>query len=186
MCLGDSITIGSRSYLGYPEYCGAFLSVETSKKWNVLNHAVAGYTTIDLSRSVDREFANLKDARPEIATILIGTNDLKIQTSARLFRMAYEQLITKVRLVVGNTNVVLIEIPLLMNNVMLPYNIGMNKMVSDYNEIIGQLAYENSLGLLKLNYDESCFYDGVHLNENGSEMIGKQLSDFVLKSRRIS
>lgn len=35
LCMGDSITIGSRSYLGYPEYAGHYLSTETNKKWNV-------------------------------------------------------------------------------------------------------------------------------------------------------
>ena len=184
LCVGDSITIGSRSYLGYPEYCGGFLSDETKKNWNVLNHAVAGYTTIDLVRSVDRSYNHLKSAKPDIATILIGTNDLKSSTSLKLFKLTYDQLVVKMRLLVGNKNLVLVAIPRLMNDVMLPYNIGMNAMVDQYNSIIREIAQEHGLKYLELKFDATYFYDGVHLNEQGSEQIGLQLSDFILGLRR--
>lgn len=184
LCVGDSITIGSRSYLGYPEYCGGFLSDETKKKWNVLNHAVAGYTTIDLVRSIDRNYNHLKSAKPDIATVMIGTNDLKSNTSLKLFKLSYELLVVKMRLLIGNANIVLVAIPKLMNDVMLPYNIGMNTLVDQYNVIIREIANENGLRHMELSLDASCFYDGVHLNEEGSEHIGKQLSDFVLALRR--
>lgn len=183
LSVGDSITIGSRSYLGYPEYCGGFLSEETQKKWNVLNHATAGYTTIDLVRSIDRNYSNLKCAKPDIATILIGTNDLKLSTSLKIFKSTYEQLVTKITLIVGN-NIILIEIPKLMEGVMLPYNIGMNSLISEYNKIIHSIAQENGLRCLELEYENSFFYDGVHLNELGSEKIGMQISNYILKLRR--
>jgi len=184
LSLGDSITIGSRSYLGYPEYCGAFLSKETKKNWNVLNHAVAGYTTIDLVRSIDKQYSQLKSAKPDIATILIGTNDLKANTSLKLFKITYEQLVTKTRLIVGSSNIILIDIPYLMNDVMLPYNIGMNKLVKEYNQIICSIANENNLRRMELQYDDSFFFDGVHLNEYGSEEIARQISHFILTLRR--
>ncbi len=184
LSVGDSITIGSRSYLGYPEYCGFFLSEETKKKWNVINHAVAGYTIIDLVRNIDKNYHNLKTAKPDIATILIGTNDLKSNTSLRIFKLTYEQLVIKIRLVVGNNNIVLIELPNLMNGVMLPYNIEMNNLIVEYNKIIRSIAQENGLKHIELAYNDSLFYDGVHLNELGSENVGLQLSNYILKSRR--
>jgi len=184
LCTGDSRTIGSRSYIGYPEYCGDFLSQETNKNWNVINHAVSGYTTIDLARSIDKNYYNLKSAKPDIATLLIGTNDLKFNTTVSLFEISYNLLLTKIRLLVGNTNVILIEIPKLRNGVMLPYNIGMNALISEYNKIIRLLAKKNGLHCLELSCEDSFFYDGVHVNESGSEAIGKQLSDFILKLRR--
>ncbi len=184
LSVGDSITIGSRSYLGYPEYCGWFLSGETKKKWNVINHAVAGYTNIDLVRSIDKNYQNLKSAKPDIATILIGTNDLKSNTSLKPFKLTYEQLVIKIQLIVGNNNIVVIEIPKLMNDVMLPYNIEMNSLIVEYNKIINSIARENGLKHIELSYSESLFYDGVHLNELGSENIGMQLSNYILKLRR--
>lgn len=184
LSIGDSLTIGSRSYLGYPEYCGDFLSKQTNKSWNVLNHSEAGYTTIDLARSIDKNFTNLKTAKPDIVTILIGTNDLKLNTSLKIFRIAYEQLVTKTRLIVGNNNILLLEIPMLRNGVMLPYNIAMNNLITEYNEIISVIAKENQLIYIQLKYGETFFYDGVHLNESGCENIGKQISDRIIELRR--
>ncbi len=183
LSVGDSITIGSRSYLGYPEYCGNFLSLGTNKKWNVINHAVAGYTTIDLLRSVDKNYSNLENCKPDIATILIGTNDLKSNTSSRIFKIAYEQLVTKIRLIVGTNNLILIKLPSLIPGVMLPYSINMNELVTEYNKIIHSIAEENELLSIQLKCEESFFYDGVHLNETGSEDFGKQLSNHILKLR---
>ena len=133
LSIGDSITIGSRSYLGYPEYCAGFLSERTNKKWNVLNHSIAGFTTIDLARFLDESMANLKSSKPDIATVLIGTNDLKGITSFKIFRLAYELLITKVQLIVGSKNIILIEIPLLREGVMLPYSIDSRKQEYYFN-----------------------------------------------------
>lgn len=149
-----------------------------------LNHAVAGFTSIDLVRSIDKEYNNLKIAKPDIATILIGTNDLKSNTSLELFEITYELLVTKSRLIIGNSNILLIKIPKLINGVMLPYNIGMNDLISEYNKIISFIANRNQLNCLELNYEDSYFYDGVHLNELGSNEIGRQLSDYILKLRR--
>jgi lysophospholipase L1-like esterase len=184
LCVGDSITIGSRSYLGYPEYCGDFLSKHTHKSWNVVNHAVAGYTTIDLARSIDKNFFNLKSIKPDIATILIGTNDLKSNTSLPIFRAAYEQVVTKVQLIIGNANIILLEIPTLMDGVMLPYNVGMNQTLAGYNAIIKDMAHTKGLIYAQMQYDASFFYDGVHLNESGSEHFGKQIADNILNLRK--
>lgn len=184
LCVGDSITIGSRSYLGYPEYCGNQLSIETNKIWNVYNHAVAGYTTVDLMRSIDQNLSNIKSCKPEIATILIGTNDLKRNTSLDTFRIVYEQLITKVLLIVGNNNIVLIEIPKLMEGVMLPYRLDMNLLVDEYNIIINSIAKQRNLLVCKLDTKQDDFYDGVHLNDKGSKMVGNQIAENILKLRR--
>jgi lysophospholipase L1-like esterase len=183
LCLGDSITIGSRSYLGYPEYCGNYLSKSTQKSWNIINHAVAGYTTIDLARSVDRNFAHLKETKPEIASIMIGTNDLKPSTSFEIFKIAYEQLVVKARLIVGNNHIILIEIPNLMEGVMLPYKLAMNERIAEYNQIIGEIAQSHGLLLCKMNSDASQFYDGVHLNEAGSASFGSQLAQTIIQLR---
>jgi lysophospholipase L1-like esterase len=184
LSIGDSLTIGARSYLGYPEYCGAFLSQQTDKHWNVINHSVSGYTTIDIARSIDKNYADLKNIKPDIATILIGTNDLKLNTDPKIFQIAYEQLVTKSRLIIGNTNILLLAIPNLRNGVMLPYNISMNKQVIEYNKIISAIAMKNQLIYMQLNYEDSYFYDGVHLNEAGSESIGKQISERIIELRR--
>ncbi len=59
MCFGDSITIGARSYCGYPEYTGFSLQKELGNYWNVINHAISGHTAIDLNRYITVNFHNL-------------------------------------------------------------------------------------------------------------------------------
>lgn len=184
LCLGDSITIGSRSYLAYPEYCGNYLAEQTNKSWNVINHATAGFTTIDLVRSIDKNLAHLKSCKPEIISILIGTNDLKSNTPVSDFKIAYEQLAIKARLLVGNSNVILLEIPKLMDGVMLPYKIGMNEQVVHYNNIIRGIGEEQNLMIGTLDPEPGYFYDGVHLNAKGSNSWGLQLANLIVKLRK--
>lgn len=184
LCLGDSITIGSRSYLAYPDYCGNYLSEQTHKSWNVINHATAGFTTIDLVRSVDKNLAHLKSCKPEIISILIGTNDLKSNTSVSDFKIAYEQIVMKARLLIGNNNVILIEIPKLIDGVMLPYKIGMNDLVIKYNNIIRDIATKQNLIVGTMDCEPGYFYDGVHLNGTGSNSWGLQLANLIVKLRK--
>lgn len=184
MCLGDSITIGARSMLAYPEYCGDYLSKETNKKWNVINHATSGFRTIDLVRSITNDFTNLKNSRPDLVTILIGTNDLKSNTSVADFRIAYSQVVLKARLILGNSNIVLIKIPKFLEGVMLPYKISMNEKVNGYNNAIEEIGNQDGLMIAEMEISEDDFFDGVHLNDRGSENWGKQLCSMVVKMRR--
>lgn len=183
LCLGDSITIGARSYMGYPEYAGANLEKSTQKKWNVINHAVSGYTTIDLARYVDSDWSHLSQMNPEIISIMIGTNDIKTNTDEKDFEIAYKLLIVKARLLQKNSNIILFKIPQLENGVMLPYTIEMNQKIDHFNTIISNIAEEENLMLHKFTQQEDFFYDGVHLNNEGSANWGNQLADFILNLR---
>jgi|SRR5450432_1119513 len=183
LCLGDSITIGSRSYMGYPEYCGSILSKRTNKFWNVINHATAGFTTIDLCRSVSNNVANLKVFNPEIVTIMIGTNDLKRNTTASEFEIAYQQLLIKAKIINQNSNITLIEIPDLKEGVMLPYTLLMNNNVRIYNEIIRELATKMGARSIFISTELDDFFDGVHLNESGSKKWGMKLANMLVSER---
>lgn len=183
MCFGDSITIGSRSMLAYPEYCGYFLSKSTNKKWNVINHAKAGYKTIDLARSINENFFNLKNCNPEIATIMIGTNDLKSNSSIEDFKIAYNQVLIKVRLIVGNSNIILFKIPTLVEGVMLPYKIEMNERMKEFNDYIQSVGDKEGLLVEEFIVNPDDFYDGVHLNATGSRNWGKQIAKLITGMR---
>src|SRR6185369_15883500 len=101
IAFGDSITIGARTYLGYPEHVGKLLEQTTKKKWNVINHAESGYTAADLLRSIDRNLQNLKGDTSSISTLLIGTNDVKLGTDVNDFEIAYSLLLLKIKLICG-------------------------------------------------------------------------------------
>ena len=185
LSLGDSITIGARSYIGYPEFCGNHLNNLTNKNWNIINHAVSGFTTIDLARLVDKDFAMLSIAKPDVATLLIGTNDLKKGTSISNFKIAYELLLLKIKLITNHNNIILIKIPLLQEGVMLPYKIKMNDKVKYYNEVIQEISKREGLLLHDFSSKPEFFFDGVHLNETGSENWGLQLAQIIHKMRSL-
>ncbi len=183
MSFGDSITIGSRTYLGYPEKSADILMQETGRSWNVFNIAVAGFTTIQLNRLVSERMTQLRSEQPSICTLMIGTNDAKSGTSEENFKLAYHQLLIKIRLIQKNRHVILIGIPLLEEGVMLPYEIDMNRRIVAFNEIIQSFAEDQGLHFLKFNGASHHYFDGVHLNEAGVEHYGKQLAAYILKLR---
>ena len=126
IAFGDSITIGARTYLGYPEFIGRILEQKTHKSWNVINHAVSGYTAIDLARSIDANIQNLKNSAPGVCTLLIGTNDVKANTHPHDFEIAINLLLGKIRLIAPAANIKTFDIPLFPKGVMYPYTIEMN------------------------------------------------------------
>lgn len=183
MCFGDSITIGARSYCGYPEYAGSILEKEIGNYWNVINHAVSGYTAIDLHRYISTHFSNLISFTPSIVTVLVGTNDIKNGTSAENFKIAYNQILIKAKLLAMKSNVVLISVPHFPQKVMYPYNFEMNKTVINFNEIIDSISVRHNLRVLKFNISEGDLFDGVHFNEQGSRKAGMQLAEFIFNDK---
>jgi lysophospholipase L1-like esterase len=185
MCFGDSITIGARSYCGYPEYCSDFLEKEIGNKWNVVNHAVSGYTAIDLHRYITNNFQNLSSFNPSIVTVLIGTNDIKCGTSPEDFGIAYNQILIKAKLIAMRRNVLMIKIPHLTPKVMYPYFYSMNDKIAEFNEMLESLAENNNVRLTQFNVSEEDSFDGVHLNDIGSKNTARQLADFILADRGV-
>lgn len=185
LAFGDSITIGARTYSGYPELTGYELSVQLSKHWNVVNHAQSGFKAIDLARYIDRHFVCLKGTNASISTILIGTNDVKEKTSMRDFRVALDQVILKARLLTMNENVIILMIPEFSQGIMYPYSIGMNEVIPRFNEEIRELADHHGIRTLAINSTGSDFSDGVHLNAKGNQSFSSQLVNYILKDRGI-
>lgn len=184
LCLGDSITIGARSYLGYPDHCAAFLSKRTGRSWNVMNHAVNGFRVIDLARELDLRWPAIKACAPSICTIMIGTNDLKGPTSSNDFAIAYTALVLKARLLMGNLHVMLFEIPPLGEDMMLPYRSDMLEPLATFNGIIRRIAEEQNVYLQRMEVEPDHYFDGVHLSMRGAEHWGEQLSEKILSLRR--
>jgi lysophospholipase L1-like esterase len=183
LALGDSITIGARSYSGYPELTGQLLEQRLAKQWNVINHSVSGFKAIDLARYIDLHFSTLKTHQASISTILIGTNDIKENTNPDDFKMALNLVVLKAKLLTVNSNVVLLSIPEFQNGIMYPYAISMNAQVEAFNQIIAQMADHHKIRLLKLEYEASHFFDGVHLNRTGNDHFAEQICRFMLNDK---
>lgn len=185
IAFGDSITIGARTYLGYPELVGNKLSDRLNKQWNVINHSVSGFKAIDLARHIDKHFSSLQEHKSSITSILIGTNDVKEKTTVEDFKIALNQIIIKTKLLTTNKNVILFLIPEFHKGIMYPYSIEMNETISVFNKAINQLAQNHDLRLLELNHTEKDFLDGVHLNRSGIENFSDQISKYILKDKGV-
>ena len=136
LALGDSITIGARSYSGYPELAGRLLEQRLSKQWNVINHSVSGFKAIDLARYIDLHFSTLQTHRASISTILIGTNDIKEKTDPDDFRMALNLVMLKAKMLTVNSNVVALFIPEFQNGIMYPYAVVSGDFKGDYTDAL--------------------------------------------------
>lgn len=183
IAFGDSITYGARNYLGYPEICGSLLEKNLDKNWHIINHAKNGFTTIDLVRSITTEMTNYKESYPSLITVMIGTNDVKSDTSDTDFKIAYKQLIVKMKLLSVGSNIVLLKIPRFTKKVFYPYNYSMNEKVKSFNMIIDELAGHFSLRTFEFTFSDDDYFDGVHLNDKGSDSAANQLSQFILKDK---
>jgi len=186
LCWGDSITIGARSYLCYPEYAAQSLADATDRRWHAITHAVCGYTACDLNRSLAPEIGKMKDLKPGLLTIMIGTNDLKGPTALKPFKIAYSQLLIKARMVCGPNQILLFEIPELKTGVMYPYLVSMNASVRKYNTAIKELADQFGVRTIGVDLEDHHLFDGVHLDETGSHHVGCQLAAKVLEDRGLS
>jgi len=183
LSFGDSITFGARSYLGYPEICGDILEKKLNKNWHVMNHANNGFTTMDLIRSINPMMENYKNCYPSIITAMIGTNDIKKNVSIDDFKIAYKQLIIKLRLLSIENNIILIKIPHFTQKVFYPYNYSMNEKVKEFNACIEILGTENKLQCYEFEFADDDFFDGVHLNAKGCHTAAIQLSNLILKDK---
>ncbi|MFZ4549396.1 MAG: SGNH/GDSL hydrolase family protein [Bacteroidales bacterium] len=186
LAFGDSITIGARTYLGYPELVGDNLSQRLFKQWNVINHSASGLKAIDLARYIDKHFLLLKEHHASISTILIGTNDIKENTEIEDFRIALNQVILKTKLLTVNENVLLLAIPEFHKGIMYPYSIGMNERIDKCNIEIENLSILHNIRMLVLKHTENDFLDGVHLNQNGITTFSDQITNYILKDKGIN
>lgn len=185
IAFGDSITIGARTYLGYPELVGNQLSAHLSKQWNVINHSVSGLKAIELARYIDQHFMSLKEKRSSVSTILIGTNDIKENTTPEDFRIALDQVILKTKLLTLNGNVIVLAIPEFHKGIMYPYSIGMNKTITAFNNEIKKLAAAHGIRMLTIDHVQEDFTDGVHLNNNGLRTFSNQIARYILIDKGI-
>lgn len=183
LSFGDSITYGARSYLGYPEITGSILEKKLDKSWHVINHATNGFTTLDLVRSLNTELSNYKSNYPSIITVMIGTNDIKSHVLPEDFKIAYNQLIIKLKLLAINSNILLIKIPRITQKVFYPYNFSMNEEILHFNSIISELGIKHDLRVIEMQFADDDFFDGVHLNPKGCRTAATQLAALILKDK---
>lgn len=136
--VGDSYTIG----LGvaekdrWPNRLTDHLIREGIEIHLVANPAVSGYTVKDV---IEKELAVVEEVRPDLVTVLIGTNDNFRLKEAKKYRSELQELLNKLQpMMINPKNIVLITIP--------DYTVSptlrqypkdeMAGLIGEYNEII--------------------------------------------------
>lgn len=183
LSFGDSITIGSRTYLGYPECSGAMLQQKMNMEWNVFNFAKSGITAVELHRMISNSFADLKQTSPELISIMVGTNDAKKGTSLSNFEIAYRQILLKAKLIAPEAAVIVFSIPTLRKGVKLPYTLEMNNTIEQYNTIIKKLCANFKATFSEPVLGDDLFIDGVHLNDEGVKKMAEHIANHIFKIR---
>ncbi len=150
-----------------------------------MNFSSNGITVNELNKLVTQNFAALSSCNSSLAVVLIGTNDAKEHTNENDFRIAYNQLLTKAKLLSQNKNVLVVKLPQFQKGVMLPYQLSMNEQIEKYNQIISELVKKHNTFFVDINCGPEHFFDGVHLNKEGALYFASGITELILSKRGI-
>ncbi len=168
-CVGDSIT----EITAYPGDLQSLLGLN----YNVGNFGVTGATILlntDRPYLNQTAFQNVKDFRPNIVVIMLGTNDARIniyQYSENL-EADYKQLISEVQAFPSKPKIWLAIPPPIFNNSL---SLSSSNLLDGVIPRLQQVA--NEIGLSTVNIYAALvdhpeyFPDGVHPNGDGAKLI---------------
>jgi lysophospholipase L1-like esterase len=183
-CIGDSIT---RLY-GYPSMLQALLG----DNYTVENFGSSSSTVLlntDKPYMYEVEFTQAKEFQPDIAVVMLGTNDARTDyfKSIDNFVSDYLILIDELQALKSNPKIFLVKPPPLFNNSFSLENVNLLEGIIPR---IEQIANEKGLPIIDVysaleNHPEY-FPDGVHPNSEGSTIIANDVYNAILLSDEAS
>jgi lysophospholipase L1-like esterase len=172
-CIGDSITQG----YGYPNKLQALLGAN----YTVENFGSSSSTLLlstDKPYIYEVEFARAKEFQPDIAVVMLGTNDARTDyfKSIDNFVSDYLMLIDELQALKSNPEIFLVKPPPLFNNSFSLENVNLLEAIIPR---IEQIADEKGLPIIDVysaleNHPEY-FQDGVHPNSEGATIIANEV-----------
>jgi len=182
ICLGDSLTEGSRDerWRGYPIELELLLYSRHGQNWNCINAGVAG----EISIEVYKRAYDVVRGYPEAAelVLLVGTNDAKMQVRTPPDR--YSEHVEAILRIAQRFDKVsyLCTIPDL-SGFGAP-DFCDQEMIDEYNEYLQAIAAGWKISLVDLReLPDSCYADGVHMNNSGYKMIAEKVADAIERRR---
>jgi acyl-CoA thioesterase-1 len=184
-CIGDSIT--ELPY--YPQELQTLLGTN----YSVGNFGSGGATVLlDTDKPyIDQiEFVKAKKFLPNIAVIMLGTNDARTDhfKSIDNFVSDYMKLISEIQALKSKPKIFLVKPPPLFNNT---YELKNENLVEGIIPRIEQIA--NAEGLLIIdvyaaleNHPEYFWGDGVHPNSEGATVIANEVYEAIIHSTESS
>lgn len=183
ICLGDSLTEGSRHELGrgYPFFLETRLCEEHDQNWVCHNHGVAGETSYEILQRAYPVMSSYPDAKEVV--INCGTNDAKVdEPDLEPYQFAeHVQAIVRRAKILGK-RVFVTNIPPVKGfgapdeideDILKEYNRAIEMMVWDKDGVhmvdwrgeVESTNWKNEPTIVKLEEDD--YSDGVHFNMSG-------------------
>jgi lysophospholipase L1-like esterase len=176
-CIGDSITENS----GYP----AKLQEMLDANYFVKEFGVTGSTIMtDTCKPYiyTAAFFRVREFLPNIVVIMLGTNDAREDhyKSIENFVGDYEQLVRKVQEIESNPRILLVKPPPIFGNELDLSNVHLLEgVIPD----IEQVAMDFDLSMIDvytpLVSHPDCFLDGVHPNNEGANIIAREICEAI-------
>jgi len=183
-CIGDSIT-------ELPAYPHA-LQIRLGTNYTVGNFGAGGSTVLlDTGQPyIDQvEFVRAKNFLPDIAVIMLGTNDARTDhfESIENFVPDYMKLINEIQALESNPKIFLVKPPPLFDNKLELKNVN---LVEGIIPRIEQIANEEGLFIIDVyaaleNHPEY-FWDGVHPGSEGATVIANEVYEAIILSAESS
>jgi lysophospholipase L1-like esterase len=170
LCVGDSQTFGARTYGCYPMYLAKLMREKWQIEYRTINRSVNGYTARDLWFKVNEEIDSITDTT--IACIMIGTNDVRKQTTLYLFKEYVRQILLAFK-IKGYMQIYVGSIPPIVDNGVDPYY--PNESVKNryvYQDVLHAVVEEMNCTLVEFTDMRSDDYiDSVHFSESGNKKV---------------
>lgn len=172
-CIGDSITYGANADNSYTDSYPAMLQKLYGGSANVLNLGNSGKTirdTADDPYSKTSEYNALSSFVPDIAVIMLGTNDSKTYQVPKKNELivAYKKLIDKLYDINSNMEIYIATCPYAYSSA---YEINNKNIENVVNVAITEVADELGLSLIDMHeYTKGmsgCYADGIHPTSKG-------------------
>lgn len=183
-CIGDSIT----ELPAYPHELQTLLGTNY-----IVGNFGAGGSTVLLDTDkpyIDQvEFVRAKNFLPDIAIIMLGTNDARTDhfKSIDNFVPDYMKLINEIQALKSNPKIFLVKPPPIFDNVELK-NVNLLEGIIPR---IEQIANEEGLLIIDVyaaleNHPEHFWNDGVHPNSEGATVIANEVYEAIILSTESS
>jgi acyl-CoA thioesterase-1 len=181
-CIGDSIT--ELPAYPYPNE----LQARLGSNYTVGNFGVGGATVLlDTGKPyIDQvEFVEAKNFLPDIAIIMLGTNDARTDhfESIENFVTDYMKLINEIQALKSNPKIFLVKPPPLFDN---EFELKNDNLLEGIIPRIEQIANEEGLLIIDVyaaleNHPEY-FWDGVHPGSEGATVIANEVYEAIILS----
>ncbi len=184
LCIGDSLTYGSREDYGrdYAFYLGKILSEKYGQGWVAIAEGLPGETSSELATRVYKTIKKYPECYEVV--FLTGTNDSKdnIITPAKIYRENIEQILRVAR--ICKKKIYLCTIPDMVGFGCPDYTVRSADRIKEYNKVIESMIKEDGTKLVELRgLGEERYSDGVHLNSSGYEEVARRVAEVIISER---